>query len=212
MRLPDRPAWQALHAHARDMGDVRILDLFARDPQRAQAFSIEACGMLLDYSKNPLSPDTRRLLVALADDANVPAQIAAMFEGRRIMSLKNAPSCTRRCAIVRSGRSRWTGRTSCLGSTQFSSACAAWRNAFVGASRGLHRPHIHRHSEHRHRRFRLGPADGDDGAQTLRLTGLRAHFVSNVDGATPGCHVGRPGSPRRRCSSSRPKPSQPRKH
>ncbi len=84
MRLTDRPTWEALHAHSRDMGDVRILDLFARDRQRAQSFSIEACGMLLDYSKNPVSADTRRLLVALAEDASVPAQIAAMYEGRRI--------------------------------------------------------------------------------------------------------------------------------
>ena len=66
------------------MGDVRILDLFAQDPQRSQAFSIDACGMLLDYSKNPISAETRRLLVALAEEAGVPAQIAAMFEGRRI--------------------------------------------------------------------------------------------------------------------------------
>ena len=84
MRLTDRATWKALDAHSREMGDARILDLFAQDPQRAQAFSIEACGILLDYSKNPLSAETRRLLAALAEDASVPAQIAAMFDGRRI--------------------------------------------------------------------------------------------------------------------------------
>jgi glucose-6-phosphate isomerase len=84
MRLIDRPSWKALHAHARDLGETRILDLFAQDPQRAQGFSLEACGILLDYSKNPVSAETRRLLLALAEDASVPAQIAAMFEGKRI--------------------------------------------------------------------------------------------------------------------------------
>ena len=84
MRLTDRSTWKALAAHARDMGDTRILDLFDHDPRRALAFSIEACGILFDYSKNPISADTRRLLVALAEDAGIPAQIAAMFEGRRI--------------------------------------------------------------------------------------------------------------------------------
>src|SRR5258706_3034578 len=84
MRLTDRAPWKTLDAHSREMGDARILDLFARDPQRAQAFSIEACGILLDYSKNPISAETRRLLIALAEDASVPAQIASMFDGRRI--------------------------------------------------------------------------------------------------------------------------------
>src|ERR1700688_245156 len=84
MRLTERPTWKALGAHVREIGDARILDLFAGDAQRAQAFSIEACGILLDYSKQPISAETRRLLVALAEDAGVPAQISAMFEGRRI--------------------------------------------------------------------------------------------------------------------------------
>jgi glucose-6-phosphate isomerase len=84
VQLTERPAWRALEQHARELGDVRILDLFAADPGRAESFSIEACGLLFDYSRNPLSAETRRLLVAAAEDASVPAQIAAMFEGKRI--------------------------------------------------------------------------------------------------------------------------------
>jgi glucose-6-phosphate isomerase len=84
MYLTDRPSWKALQRHAQQLGDVRILDLFAADPGRAGAFSIEACGLLFDYSRNPITAETRRLLVAAAEDASVPDQIAAMFEGRRI--------------------------------------------------------------------------------------------------------------------------------
>jgi glucose-6-phosphate isomerase len=84
MRLTDRPTWKALDKHARDSRDVRILDLFAGDPERSTSFSIEACGLLFDYSKNPLTAETRQLLVAVAEDASVPAQVAAMFEGRKI--------------------------------------------------------------------------------------------------------------------------------
>ncbi|MGH8730624.1 MAG: glucose-6-phosphate isomerase, partial [Burkholderiales bacterium] len=83
-RLHERPAWKALEAHALEMREARIADLFAQDPARAQEFSVAACGLLLDYSKNPVSRQTRRLLVTLAEDANLPAQIAAMFEGKRI--------------------------------------------------------------------------------------------------------------------------------
>ncbi|MEO8157183.1 MAG: glucose-6-phosphate isomerase [Betaproteobacteria bacterium] len=84
MRLTDRPLWKTLGSHAHDTGDVPVSDLFAADTRRAQEFSVSACGLLFDYSKNPVSAETRRLLVALAEDAGVPAQIAAMFEGRRI--------------------------------------------------------------------------------------------------------------------------------
>ena len=84
MRLTDRPTWKALDKHARDLRDLRILDLFAGDPERSTSFSIEACGLLFDYSKNPLTAETRQLLVAAAEDASVPAQVAAMFEGRKI--------------------------------------------------------------------------------------------------------------------------------
>ncbi|HZF22159.1 MAG TPA: glucose-6-phosphate isomerase, partial [Burkholderiales bacterium] len=83
-RLHQRPAWKALEAHAHEVREVRVADLFAQDPARAQEFSIAACGLLFDYSKNPLSRQTRRLLVALAEDASLPAQITAMFEGKRI--------------------------------------------------------------------------------------------------------------------------------
>ncbi|MEK6211876.1 MAG: glucose-6-phosphate isomerase [Pseudomonadota bacterium] len=83
-RPHERPAWKALEAHALEMREARIADLFAQDRARAQEFSVAACGLLLDYSKNPLSRQTRRLLVTLAEDASLPAQITAMFEGKRI--------------------------------------------------------------------------------------------------------------------------------
>jgi len=84
LRLKERPAWKALEVHAREMREARIADLFTNDPARAQEFSVAACGLLLDYCKNPLSRQTRRLLVTLAEDASLPAQILAMFEGKRI--------------------------------------------------------------------------------------------------------------------------------
>ena len=83
-RLTDRPTWKALGKHAQEMRDVRILDLFAQDPERGKKFSIEACGLLFDFSKNPLTAETRKLLVAAAEHASVPDQIGAMFDGRRI--------------------------------------------------------------------------------------------------------------------------------
>ena len=84
MRLTHLNSWKALQAHAREMAGCRMLDLFTRDPGRAETFSAEACGLLLDYSKNPVSQETMRLLLDLAQHTHLPAQIDAMFAGRRV--------------------------------------------------------------------------------------------------------------------------------
>ncbi len=82
--LTARASWKALAAHARELRDVRIASLFETAPARARDFSLEAAGLFLDYSKNPLTEETLRLLVAAAEDASLPDQLRAMFEGRRI--------------------------------------------------------------------------------------------------------------------------------
>jgi glucose-6-phosphate isomerase len=67
--LIERPSWKALQEHAARMRDVRILDLFDLDPERARDFSVDAAGVFLDYSKNPLTRETMALLFAAAEDA-----------------------------------------------------------------------------------------------------------------------------------------------
>ncbi len=57
---------------------------FASDPSRGERFSAEAAGWFLDYSKNRISDETMRLLVALADACGLRTRIDAMFSGERI--------------------------------------------------------------------------------------------------------------------------------
>ena len=75
--------WAALAAHHEAVGDRRILDLFA-DPARAGAFTAEADGMRLDWSKTNIDAEGRRLLLALAEAAGVAAKREAMFAGAKI--------------------------------------------------------------------------------------------------------------------------------
>jgi glucose-6-phosphate isomerase len=75
--------WAALAAHHEAVKDRRILDLFA-DPARAHAFTAEADGMRLDWSKTNIDAEGRRLLVALAEGAGVAAKRDAMFAGAKI--------------------------------------------------------------------------------------------------------------------------------
>jgi len=85
-RLQDNPAWQALDAHRRAMGDTTLAQLFDADPQRFAALQIEAAGLFLDFSKNHLlrgagDADTHALLVQLAKASNVEQRRDAMFDG-----------------------------------------------------------------------------------------------------------------------------------
>lgn len=78
----DLKAWQGLKTHYRDvMSDKSLRDLFSRDGDRADRFSLRACDLYLDYSKNHINQVTHKLLVRLAKEASVPAAIEAMFGG-----------------------------------------------------------------------------------------------------------------------------------
>ena len=80
----DSPAWKALRSHFEAHAHVHIRALFADDPNRFEAFSIRLGDMLLDYSKNRITPETMRLLVALAREARVETWRDRMFTGEPI--------------------------------------------------------------------------------------------------------------------------------
>ncbi len=84
MTLTQSPAWRALEAHHAAIRDVHLRTLFADDPGRAGRFTIEAAGLVLDYSKNRITEETVRLLVALAEERGVTARRDAMFRGEKI--------------------------------------------------------------------------------------------------------------------------------
>ena len=184
MRLTDRSTWKALAAHARTVGDTRILDLFSQDPQRALAFSIEACGILLDYSKNPVSAETRRLLVALAEDASVPAQIAGMFEGRRI-------NVTEKRAVLHTALRNRSQRPVNVDGQDVMPGIRAVLERMRGTAERI-RDGIARGCTGRPFTDLVNIGIGGSDLGPLMVTtalrpygspGLRAHFVSNIDGA-----------------------------
>ena len=46
--LTSRPEWQALVAHFEQVKSAQLRDLFESDSARAERFSLEAAGLLLD--------------------------------------------------------------------------------------------------------------------------------------------------------------------
>ena len=85
------PAWRELAAHFDRLSNVHLRTLFAEDPHRAEAMTVDAEGIRLDYSKNRLTAETTSLLLRLADEAGVRTRIEAMFAGERINVTEDRP-------------------------------------------------------------------------------------------------------------------------
>jgi len=97
------PQWQALVRHAETMREVHLRTLMADDPQRFARLSIEAAGLLLDYSKNRISDETLGLLRELADAAQLRGSVRALFAGERVNPTED------RAALHTALRNRGTG-------------------------------------------------------------------------------------------------------
>ena len=78
------PAWQALVAHQARFSSAHLRDLFASDPQRFERFSLELEGLLVDFSKQRIDDTTLRLLVDLAETARLGEWRARLFAGEKI--------------------------------------------------------------------------------------------------------------------------------
>ncbi len=80
----EREEWLALQGHYRRTRSVHLRELFAADPGRAQRFTAEAEGVLLDYSKNRVTARTMELLFSLARACGLEGEIGRMFAGEKI--------------------------------------------------------------------------------------------------------------------------------
>ena len=87
--LTQSPAWIALQAHQPEMANQHLRDLFEKDPQRFDKFSLSFNDILLDYSKQAIKDDTVELLLALARQQKMEEWIDRMFSGGKINSTEN---------------------------------------------------------------------------------------------------------------------------
>jgi glucose-6-phosphate isomerase len=79
-----RPEWQALVAHFERLEPQHLRELFQSDPGRAERLTLQAAGLLLDYSKHRITDETLELLHELADAVGLRERIDAMFSGQKI--------------------------------------------------------------------------------------------------------------------------------
>jgi len=176
-------AWKALHVHHDEVEDLQMRDLFRDDPERARRFSLTLGDLLFDFSKNRVTDQTISLLTRLCEECAVHDWITRMFsgdainetEGRAVLhtALRNRsdrplavdgadvmPDVRRVLSQMRAfatsvREGAWTGYSG--------RAITDVVNIGIGGSD-------------------LGPAMVADALRPYWKQGLRAHFVSNVDG------------------------------
>ena len=169
MRREVREGLAALRALPRR----RLGDLFAGDERRAVDFSARLDDLLLDFSKTSLCREGLARLVEMARAAGVGERREAMFAGERINGSEDR--AVLHAALRGEGRREEWGRF-----LAFAEGCR--RGEIVAADGGAYTDVVN---------VGIGGSDLGPAMATMALApfaedGLRAHFVSNMDGADCG--------------------------
>ncbi|HEV7803977.1 MAG TPA: glucose-6-phosphate isomerase [Burkholderiales bacterium] len=174
-------AWQALCEHHRaTQFDLRAL--FASDHARFDRYSIAHGALLLDYSKHPVTDETMRLLVSLAETRGMRDRIKGLMSGERVNVTENRPALhtalRARQPVMLDGRDITQDVTRVRAQMRrFSDALRA--GAVKGATGRMITDVVNigiGGSD-------LGPALAVDALAPYATRQPRVHFMSNVDGA-----------------------------
>lgn len=76
-----KPIWGKLETHKTALSKQTLQNLFSKDSDRFQRFSLETGGILLDYSKNYLTLETIEYLIQLANECSLSSKIQVLFQG-----------------------------------------------------------------------------------------------------------------------------------
>jgi glucose-6-phosphate isomerase len=181
--LVQSSAWQALAAHFQELSSVHVRDLFAQDAKRFDTFSLRLDDLLFDYSKNRITAETIRLLVALAEQARIPEWIERMFSGEKI-NVTEQRAVLHTALRNRSGRPVFVDGEDVMPGIQKElakmSALAGWVRD--GVWRGYTGKPITDVVNIGIGGSDLGPLMVTEALRPYWKADLRVHFVSNVDG------------------------------
>jgi len=178
------PDFAALAAHKARLSQTTMRDLFAAEPNRFAQFSAQGCGILLDYSKNRIDAEAFAALIDMARGAGVEARRDAMWAGAHINTTEDR-------AVLHMAL-RHQGDTPVL--VDGADVMPAVRDtlarikAFTDAVRS---GEIAGHTGHKFTDIvnigiggsDLGPVMVTAALAPYTRPDLRAHYVSNVDGA-----------------------------
>ncbi|MGY5850684.1 glucose-6-phosphate isomerase [Salegentibacter sp. F14] len=84
-------AWKKLTEHYKDVKNLEMKEMFQENPDRAQEFTVQWENLYLDFSKNRITSETRKLLMELARECALPEAIESYFNGEAINRTENRP-------------------------------------------------------------------------------------------------------------------------
>jgi glucose-6-phosphate isomerase len=181
--LTQSPAWQALIDHHREIGQRHLRDLFAKDAKRGERLVAEAAGLYLDYSKNRITDETLRLLLALATERGLQERIEAMFRGDVI-------NTTEQRSVLHIALRRPRNMSLIVDGTDVVADVHAVLDAMTRFAEKLRSGAWHGHTGQRIRNIinigiggsDLGPVMAYEALRHYSDRSLTLRFVSNVDG------------------------------
>ncbi len=180
----DLEAWQALQKHFETICGLHMRELFRDDPGRAERMCLALDDIRVDFSKNRVTDETLALLMRLAEEREVPRFIERMFAGEKI-NLTEGRAVLHVALRNRSERAITVDGEDVMPAVR---AVLSKMRAFTEKLRsGAHRGHT---GERITDVVNIGIGGSDLGphmvCEALRpywKEGMRAHFVSNVDGS-----------------------------
>jgi glucose-6-phosphate isomerase len=88
----DKEIWHLLESHQNEVVGQRLETLFDADPARFNKFSLEAAGLMLDFSKNFITEETIDLLIKLAESCKLSERIEDLITGKKVNNTENRPA------------------------------------------------------------------------------------------------------------------------
>lgn len=176
-------SWRKLTDHFSQVKALHMNDLFAKDPERFNKFSIRFQDILVDFSKNRITEETIQLLLGLAEELDLKDAIEKMFTGDKINETE------KRAVLHIALRNRkntpiYVDRQDVM--PQVNAVLAKMKDfsarVITGRWRGYTRKKITDIVNIGIGGSDLGPAMVTECLRPYAKKGLAVHFVSNVDG------------------------------
>lgn len=184
--LNSSPAWQTLSELASAIKGQHMRDLFDVDPQRADKYSTEACGIFVDYSKNRINDEVMSALFALAEQQQVREKRVAMFAGEIV-------NHTEQRAVLHTALRNFSGQPVMVEGQDVMPDVLATQQKMADFVEAIHSG---QHTGYTGKPIKqivsigiggsfLGPKIMTEALKPYWFTGVDVHFVANVD----GCHI-----------------------
>lgn len=177
-------AWQNLKRHQTELSTHHMRDWFLNDRLRFTEFSLEAEGILFDFSKNLITQKTLKLLKELFDVCKLPEAIRAQFEGQKINETEDR-------AVLHTALRNFDAQPLLVDGMDIMPEIQALRNKMKSFSDSIINGSWKGYSGKKITDVvnigiggsSLGPSMVYDALSPYRVDGIQCHFVSNVDAA-----------------------------